>query len=110
MAILNAAIATTDTNLLTVPSNKSYAITTIIVCNTSADDGTGVNDTKFDMHIIPDGQSRSTSNLVLNDLDVAAADTFTFSLERVILDEGDRVVLVGQSPANLSATISYLEV
>jgi hypothetical protein len=47
---------------------------------------------------------------VLNDLDVAAADTFTFSLERVILDEGDRVVLVGQSPANLSATSSYLEV
>jgi len=110
MAITNSTIATTDTNLLTVPSSKSYAITTIIVCNTAADDGTGVNDTKFDMHIIPDGQSKATSNLVLNDLEVAAADTFTFSMERVILDEGDRVVLVGQSPANLSATISYLEV
>jgi hypothetical protein len=110
MAILNAAVATTDTTLLTVPASKKYAITTILVCNTATDDGTGVNDTSFDMHVIPNGQSKSNTNIVLNNLTVTAADTFTFNVERLILEENDRIVLVGQSPTNLSATISYLEV
>lgn len=110
MAISNAAIATTDTTILTVPSGKKYAITTLLVCNTGIDDGTGINDTVFDMHVIPSGQTKSDTNLVLNNLGVSSADTFTFNVERLILEENDRVVLVGQSPTNLSATISYLEV
>jgi hypothetical protein len=110
MAILNAAVQTTDTTILTVPAGKKYAITTILVCNVAVDDGTGTNDSKFDMHVIPDGQTKANQNLILNDLSVSAADTFTFNVERLILEENDRVVLVGQSPTNLSATISYLEV
>jgi hypothetical protein len=110
MAILNAAIQTTDTTILTVPAGKKYAITTILVCNIATDDGTGTNDSRFDMHVIPDGQTKADQNLILNDLNVSAADTFTFNVERLILEENDRVVLVGQSPTNLSATISYLEV
>lgn len=110
MAIQNANIQTVDTEILLVPGGKKYAITTILVCNNAADDGTGTNDSKFDMHVIPSGESKTTSNLVINDLSVAAADTFTFAMERLILEAGDRVVLVGQSPTNLSATISYLEV
>lgn len=110
MAIVNAAVATTDTIILTVPAGKKYALTTLLICNTAADDGTGTNDTTCDVHVIPDGQSKSTTNLILNDLDIAAADTFTFAVERLILEAGDRVVLVGQAPLNLSATLSYLEV
>jgi hypothetical protein len=110
MAILNAAIQTTDTTILTVPAGLKYAITTLLVCNTATDDGTGTNNSRFDMHVIPDGQTKSNTNIVLNNLEVSAADTFTFNVERLILEENDRVVLVGQSPTNLSATISYLEV
>ena len=110
MAILNAAVQTTDTTILTVPAGKKYAITTLLVCNVGIDDGTGTNDSVFDMHVIPDGQTKADRNLVLNNLSVSAADTFTFNVERLILEENDRVVLVGQSPTNLSATISYLEV
>lgn len=110
MAIVNAAILTTDTTLLTVPSGKKFALTTLLVCNTGLDDGTGGNDTKVDVHIIPDGSVKSTDNLILNDLQIGAADTFTFSAERLILEAGDRVMLIGQAPTNLSATLSYLEV
>jgi len=110
MAIVNADIATTDTTLLTVPAEKKFALTTLLVCNTEADDGTGSNDTKFDCHIIPSGESKTDTNKILNDLSVSAADTFTFSAERLILEAGDKVVLVGQAPTNLSATLSYLEV
>lgn len=110
MAILNAAIATTDTTILTVPTGKKYAITTLLVCNTATDDGTGTNDTSFDLHVIPSGQSKSDTNIILNNLEVTASDTFTFNVERLILEQDDRLVLVGQTPTNLSATISYLEV
>lgn len=110
MAIANIAVATTDSTILTVPSSKSYAITTILVCNTGTDDGTGINDTSFDLHVIPDGDSKSSTNIILNDVEVQAADTFVFATERLILGQGDRVVFVGAAPTNLSATISYLEV
>src|SRR5210317_986282 len=109
MAIVNSGIATTDTTLLTVPSGKKYALTTLLVCNTATDDGTGSNDAQFDCHIVPSGQSKLSTNLILNNLIVSAADTFTFATERLILEDGDRVILVGAAPANLVATLSYLE-
>tara|TARA_B100000035_G_C21030010_1_gene567934 strand:+ start:691 stop:1023 length:333 start_codon:yes stop_codon:yes gene_type:complete len=110
MAIVNAQINSTDTTLITVPASKKYAITTVLVCNNQIDDGSGANDTSFDMHVIPNGQSKANRNLILNDLKVAAADTFTFNVERLILEADDRLVFVGANPTNLSCTVSYLEV
>ena len=55
-------------------------------------------------------RSKSDTNLILNNLVVTAADTFTFSAERLILEAGDRVLLNSASPTNLVATLSYLEV
>jgi hypothetical protein len=110
MAIANTTINLTDTLILTVPADKSYAITTILVCNTAVDDGTGLSDTGFDMHVIPNGQTKTDTNLVINNVRVAAEDTFTFNVERIVLEQGDSVVFVGRTPTNLSATISYLEV
>ncbi len=75
MAIVNAQIASTDTTLITVPAAKKYAITTVLVCNNQFDDGSGANDTTFDMHVVPDGSAKSTTNLVLNDVSVGAAAT-----------------------------------
>jgi len=82
----------------------------LIICNNGVNDGTGTNDTSVDVHVIPDGQSKSDANRILNDLPIDSADTFTFSAERLILEEGDRVVCVGASPTVLSATLSFLEV
>jgi hypothetical protein len=110
MAIVNATIATTDTTLLTVPAGKKYALTTLLICNNGVNDGSGVNDTQVDVHVIPDGQSKSDANRIINDLPIDSADTFTFSTERLILEEGDTVVCVGASPTVLSATLSFLEV
>ena len=114
MAIVNGQIATTDTTLLTVPSGKRYAITTMLFCNTASVDTGGSNDTNFDLHIVPNGQTKGTSNpnanIVCNNLVVAGADTFTFDTEKLMLEAGDSVVAVSQSPANLVATVSYLEV
>ena len=114
MAIVNKKIAQTDTVLLTVPNGSRFAITTILVCNTASADTGGSNDSSFDLHLVPNGQAKGTAdpnaNQILNDLVVAGADTFTFDTEKIVLEGGDRIIAVSQSPANLAATISYLEV
>lgn len=112
MAINSVAIASTDTTLLTVPAGKQYAITVIMVCNTwtpnpiDEDDGK----TNFDMHLVAQGDPKSAINQVINELELPAGETFTFDTEKVVLSEGDSIVLVGDSPTVLSATVSYLEV
>lgn len=114
MAITNGKINLTDTTLLTVPAGKRYAVTTLLVCNTQPEDTGGANDTTFDLHLVKSGQAKGyadpNSNIILNNLKVAGADTFSFDTEKIVLEEGDSIVAMSQSPANLVATISYLEV
>lgn len=110
MAIANAKVLATNTTLLTVPVGKQYAITTLLVCNNGNYDSGGANDSTFKMYIVPDGQAIGNDNIVVNDLNVAGADTFTFDTEKIIIDENDSVVLVAQVANRLTATLSYLEV
>ena len=49
MALANSLIGSTNTNLVVVPAGKQYAILTLMVCNTAAEDPTGSNDSKFDL-------------------------------------------------------------
>jgi hypothetical protein len=119
MAINSVAIAATDTELLpyngsdyTVPAGKRYAITTVMVCNTWVPNPGHEEDglTQFDMHFVKSGEPKSNTNKVINNLPLPAGETFTFDSEKVVLEEGDRIVLLGESPTTLSATVSYLEV
>ena len=112
MAINNVGVGSTDTTLVEVPAGKVYAITTIIVCNTIVPNPYDENDglTNFDMHFVKDTEPKSDTNKVINALELPAGETFTFNTQRIILDEGDKVVLLGESPTVLSATISWIEV
>jgi len=110
MAIANTQVQLTDTTLLTVPAGKTYAITTLIVCNTATYDVSGNNDTSFDLHFVKSGQAKGAQNQICNNITVQGADTFTFDTEKVVIEAGDSVVIVSQAPDNLSATVSYLEV
>ena len=48
--------------------------------------------------------------LKLKNLILPAGETFTFDSEKVVLEAGDKIVVLGESPTNLSATVSFLEV
>ena len=112
MAILNTILETTSKNILTVPPGKSYAITTILICNYSND-----KSASFNLHLTPSGETASANNIIVNNLKLPASETFTFDSEKIVIDYGDSVVLngtpddgSGNGTTNLSATISYLEV
>jgi len=118
MAIINRAIIDQGGEnftheVVTVPSGSSYAITTIMICNTY--DPNALNPeaqtSVFDLHFIPAGNALDvTTTCVVRRLQLPAGETFTFDSEKIILGEGDKVVIVGGTPANLAATVSYLEV
>lgn len=110
MAIAQSLLGATDTIILEVPTGKSYAITTIMVCNHAGFNGAGTNDTSFDLHFVKSGGAKSNLNMVVKELPVAGGDTFTLDEEKIILEAGDKVVSVSQAPLNLALTLSYLEV
>ena len=116
MAIINAQLTLTQLDILTVPANKSYAITNILVCN----NGNSGN-ASFDIHLIPQGSSANNKvTRVINNLELPAGETFTFDNEKIVLEEGDKIAFVaepqssepgdGVGDTTLSATVSYLEV
>ena len=119
MAIANLLIDGTNQSIVTVPAGKQYAILTLIVCNTLAEDPTGANDKLFDLYIVPAVASPNpggsiaigAQTQIAKAVKVAGSDTFTFDTEKMVLGAGDQVVLTSSSAnPNLSATISFLEV
>ena len=121
MAIINQQITTiqSPTSILSVPSGKSYAITKILVCNTynpNAVDA-GTHDASFDLHLVPNGEPRDNQvTAVIRELVLPAGETFTFDTERIVLEQGDEVILIGEpgiyadDKTDLAVTVSYLEV
>lgn len=115
MAIQNAILTNTQQDVLVVPANKSYAITSIMVCNTYSPNGASPeNETaNFDMHFLKNDQPLANSQTtVIRELDLPAGETFTFDSEKVVLEEGEKLSFVGDATnaANLSVSVSYLEV
>jgi len=123
MAIINAQLGTTNVEILDpsgsvtapytggVPEGKSYAVTNILVCNT--DLSTSAN---FDMHLVPFGDPVNNAvTAVVRNLELPPGETFTFDSERIVLEQGDKIVFVAEPDAGsglttLAATVSYLEV
>ena len=120
MAIINTAI--TDQGggdytheILTVPAGDTYAVTNIMVCNTYDPDGASpaANTSVFDLHFVGAGSGGVldvTKTCVVRRLSLPAGETFTFDSEKIVLTGSDKVVVVGDTPANLAVTLSYLEV
>lgn len=110
MAIDSSAIGTSNTTLYT--SSGNTAVTCIWVCNTATYDpnnpSTGL--TYLDLHFVKQGQGITNQNLIVNQLPVPAGETVTFDTEKIILDNGDRIIASSAAPANLVATVSTISV
>lgn len=115
MAIENATLTNTQQDVLVVPAGKSYAITSIMVCNTYSPSGAlpAAQTANFDMHLLKNNQNLSNSlTAVIRELELPAGETFTFDSEKVVLAEGEKIAFVGDAvnASNLAVSISYLEV
>jgi hypothetical protein len=111
MAIQNTAIPGSLTPTSIYISSGNTAVTTTIFCNTNVySSGSPATGTiELTLHVIPSGDSRGPENMILNALPIPAGETFTFDTEKVVLENGDKLMALA-SAANLSATVSYMSV
>jgi hypothetical protein len=112
MAIQCTQIGGGYTDILTVPAGKSWAVTTMLFCNTALplDIYTDAGDTYLDLHLCKGGDSADDGNQVLNNIPIPAGETFSFDTEKIILEEGDIIKAATTSPTSITATVSYIEV
>ena len=101
MALYNTAILATNTTLTSGSGER--AITTVIVCNTTA------GDLPLTLYAVANGNSAGTGTMIVNALNVPAGDTVSFDQEKMVLSNGDSLIAVA-SNTGLSATVSTLPV
>jgi len=113
MAITNATIGSSTAAIYTSSGNN--AITTVIVCNTTAFDPNNptTGQTNLYMYAVPSGgnpSSPATNTIIVNGLPIPAGETVSFDQEKMVLANGDMLVANSDSPTNLVVTISTLAV
>jgi hypothetical protein len=110
MAISNTSLTSSSQAIYTSSGNN--AITTIIVCNTSAYNPSSptANQSLLYMYAVPNGGSAGTSTLIVNGLPIPAGETVSFDQEKMVLANGDAIYAKTDSASNLVATVSTLAV
>ena len=100
MALYNTAVPTGSASALASGSGDR-AITTVIVCNTTAGD--------LSLSLYAVSAATSDTALIVNALNIPAGDTVSFDQEKMVLTTGDALHGLA-SGSGLSATISTLAV
>jgi hypothetical protein len=86
-------------------SSGENGITTLMICNHSAS-----TDAVVDAWVIPSTQSRSNANQILKSLTIVASDTFVMDMEKLILSNGDKIVLKATASDIVNSVISSMAV
>lgn len=122
MAITPARLTTTgETEIYT--SSGTNAIVTIAICNTGTPTAgdESVNLCYLDLFAVPSGDGADvsgklgapatyTGNQIVSQLAIPAGETIFFSDEKIVLDNGDKIVAVADASNLLSITVSTLQV
>ena len=93
MAVKSVRLRNENLEILVPPTEKTYAVTTITVCNNSSTESSS-----FDMHVVASGdpvsagQHDPNATKVINNLTLAPEETFTLDTEKIVLGEGDKIV------------------
>ena len=121
MALTTTTVAYSGTNTAstlyqssnTLTAQVGNAITTMILCNTSAS-----IDTYVTLYAVPSASglglalgTASTSNMIVNNLKVPAGETVSFDQEKLVLGAYDSIQgYTSVSPSTLAITISTIPV
>lgn len=102
----NVTLGTSDTELLTAPAGKTYAVLTLVFCNIST------NPIQISVYASAGGVGSGTdATCILKSFTIQASDTYIWtSNEKLVLDATDRISALASSGASISALCNYLEV
>lgn len=107
MITATAITQTTQTDVFT--SVGENGITTLMICNHSA-----ATDAVVNVWVVPSSQVTGDANQILKDLTIVAKDTFVMDMEKLVLSEGDTIILQsnvgGPGASVVNAVISSMAV
>jgi hypothetical protein len=96
----------TDTNHTDIfVSDGENGITTLMICNHTAS-----TDAVVDAWVVPNGSARSNANQILKSLTIVASDTFVMDMEKLILGDGDKIILKSNGADVVNSVISSMAV
>ena len=96
----------TTTNSTTVyTSSGESGITTLILCNHHASTDAIVN-----VYVVPSGGTAGDANQILKSLTIVASDTFVMDMEKLILSNGDFIVVQSNAANVVNSVISSMAV
>lgn len=95
-----------DTNHTDVfVSSGENGITTLMICNHSTS-----TDAVVDAWVVPEGDNRGNANQILKSLTIVASDTFVMDMEKLVLSNGDRIVIKSNVADTVNSVISSMAV
>ena len=101
----------TATNLTSTDQTNIYVsagengITTLIICNHHAS-----TDAIVDVWVVPSGGTAGPANQILKSMTIVAADTFVMDMEKLMLDDGDTLVVQSDQANVINSVISSMAV
>ena len=103
MSISNTSLTTSPANLIV--SSGTSVITTIYIANYSP-----TANATFYLYAVPSGDSVGNSTVIYSNLLINPNDTYVISTEKLVLENGDRIVGTSNASTVLTATVSYTDI
>lgn len=86
-------------------SSGENGITTLMICN-----HTTSTDAVVDAWVIPNGSVIGNANQILKSLTIVASDTFVMDMEKLVLSNGDKIVVKSSIADTVNTVISSMAV
>jgi type III secretory pathway component EscT len=100
MTILSTVIGSTNSTIYTSVNNSTT--TTIYFCNT------GTTAVTINVYAVTSGATASLANVLYYELQITPTDTYLLDTERMILSNGDSIVVSASIADVVTATVSYM--
>lgn len=102
--ITTTNISTTN-NTTVYTSEGESGITTLLICNHHAS-----TDAVVDVYVVPSAGTAGNANQILKSLTIVASDTFVMDMEKLVLSDGDTVVIKADVADVVNSVISSMAV
>jgi hypothetical protein len=102
MSIINANLTTVATPVYT--SSGSSATTALYFHNLNGSTQT------FNLYVVPNGQSLNNVHKIYGTKSVSSQDTYIIDMEKLLLDNGDRLFANASANSAIVTTISYTSI
>jgi hypothetical protein len=103
--MITATNLTTTNNTQAFLSDGENGVTTLMICNHHASTNAVVN-----VWVVPQSQVSGNANQILKNLTIVASDTFVMDMEKLVLSDGDTIMVQADIADVINTVISSMAV